>query len=232
LPSPTVEQYLQSICKLGGSEERVQLKAVAEDLSVSPASVTEMAGRLDDQGLCVYEPYKGVRLTKRGRREALKLLRNHRLWERFLSDVLHLPWDTVHVEAHRLEHATSDLVAERLAVFLNNPETCPHGMPLPGPDGEMPADTGVPLAELGPGRSGRVLRVARETGPLLSHLQNLGLFPGVLVTVQEVDPFDGVLLVAVGDRNTAVGRTVAETVVVSPIPSASDRPEGGVPSES
>jgi len=216
VPSLNVEQYLQSICRLGGAKQRVQLKCVAEDLGVSSASVTEMAGRLRDLGLCAYEPYKGVRLTGRGRREALKLLRNHRLWERFLSDILDLPWDTVHTEAHRLEHATSDEVAERLAAFLNNPETCPHGLPVPGPDCEMPVETGVTLAELGAGRSGRVLRVVRETTPLLSRLESLGLLPGAVVQVQEVDPFDGVLLVAVNGTDTAIGRTVAESVVVMP----------------
>ncbi|HCW50870.1 MAG TPA: Cro/Cl family transcriptional regulator, partial [Clostridiales bacterium] len=79
MPSPSVEQYLQSICKLGGIDRRIQLKSVAEDLNVSPASVTEMAGRLDSLGLCRYEPYRGIALTVKGRAMALNLLRKHRL---------------------------------------------------------------------------------------------------------------------------------------------------------
>lgn len=214
MPSPSVEQYLQSIYKLGGTGGRVQLKSVAEDLSVSPASVTEMAGRLDGLGLCRYEPYRGVTLTLKGRRMALNLLRKHRLWERFLADVLGLPWDVVHTEAHRLEHATSDEVAERLAAVLDNPETCPHGLPVPGPDGELTPRSGVLLSELEPGSRGVVIRVIRETAPLLSHLEKLGLTLGAVVEVRSRDPFDGAMLAAVRGVERAFGRTVTETVVV------------------
>jgi DtxR family Mn-dependent transcriptional regulator len=145
---------------------------------------------------------------------ALNLLRKHRLWERFLADVLGLPWDVVHTEAHRLEHATSDEVAERLAAVLDNPETCPHGLPVPGPDGELTPRSGVLLSELEPGSRGVVIRVIRETAPLLSHLEKLGLTLGAVVEVRSRDPFDGAMLAAVRGVERAFGRTVTETVVV------------------
>jgi len=85
-------------------------------------------------------PYYGVSLTEAGEREALRVLRRHRLWEVFLTEVLGMPRDEVHVEAHRLEHATSERVADRLAAFLNEPKADPHGRPIPGRTGEMPSN--------------------------------------------------------------------------------------------
>jgi len=134
-----------------------------------------------------------------------------------LADTLGLPWDVVHAEAHRLEHATSDIVAERLAAFLEHPETCPHGFPVPGPGGEMAEVEGVYLSALESGSRGRFLRVIHETAPLLAHLKALGLVPGAEIEVRGVDPFDGALLAVIDGRQAALGRTVADNVIVEVI---------------
>jgi DtxR family Mn-dependent transcriptional regulator len=137
--SISVEDYLLTIYRLQGDELPVSTTALAEHLEVAPPSVSGMLRRLGRAGLVNHEPYYGVVLTASGRQQALRLLRCHRLWELFLARVLGLPRDQVHAEAHRLEHATSDVVTERLAAFLGQPETDPHGQPIPTQQGTLPA---------------------------------------------------------------------------------------------
>lgn len=230
MPTPStvsIEQYLQAICRLGGGLGQVRLKEVADDLSVSAASVTEMARRLDELELCRYVPYQGITLTEAGHMRALKLLRKHRLWERFLADRLGLDWDVVHAEAHRLEHATSDDVAERLAIFLGDPETCPHGSPVPGPQGELPRPSGIPLAELSPGRAARVLMALVESESFLAYLGRLGLAPGASVEVCGVDPLDGATRLRIDGRDAVVGPTVTQNVMVDSPDAPADEPIDG-----
>jgi DtxR family Mn-dependent transcriptional regulator len=136
--SIAVEDYLLTIYRLEANEAPVKTMVLAEHLGVTAASISGMLRKLQRIGLVNHEPYYGVVLTLSGRAEALRLLRYHRLWEVFLSEVLELPDDQIHAEAHRLEHATSDDVAERLAGFLGQPETSPEGRPIPAPQGTLP----------------------------------------------------------------------------------------------
>ena len=136
MASENIEEYLETICKLEQAASPVATSALARQLGISPASVSEMAMKLAEQGLVTREPYKGVALTAKGKHQALILIRRHRLWERFLTDVRGLPWDQVHEEACRLEHVTSRQVEERLAQLLGEPETCPHGYPILTAEGE------------------------------------------------------------------------------------------------
>jgi DtxR family Mn-dependent transcriptional regulator len=138
MSSVSVEDYVLTIYRLQVAEAPVSTTALAEHLEVAPPSVSGMLHKLVRSGLVSHEPYCGVVLTARGREEAERLLRRHRLWELFLTSVLGLPLDQVHVEAHRLEHATSDVVAESLAAFLGQPETDPHGQPIPARQGTLP----------------------------------------------------------------------------------------------
>ena len=119
--TPGLEEYLESLYKLsdGRAGEPVTTSALASDLGIAPASVTEMVKRLGEQGLVEHVPYKGARLTVSGLAEGAAMVRNHRLWERFLVDVLHMDWDEVHEEACALEHATSPHLAEHLATFAH-----------------------------------------------------------------------------------------------------------------
>ena len=211
--SASVEHYLKAIYELGREEQAVSLPALAEDLSISMVSANEMVKKMVKRGLVTYEPYKGVALTPEGRTQALTVTRRHRLWERFLTDVLGLGWDQVHAEACRLEHATSALVEEHLAQFLGWPKTCPHGHPVPTPEGEVAREAGVPLSEMKPGTKGVVLNVPEET-EILQYLGRLGLVPQVEVQVEAVAPFEGPLTVRVGDAQHVMGRQVASQVRV------------------
>ncbi|MCK4473051.1 MAG: metal-dependent transcriptional regulator [Anaerolineae bacterium] len=214
--SASVEHYLKAIYELRGEEQAVSLSALAEELSISMVSTNEMVKKLVKRGLITYEPYKGVALTLEGRAQALTVTRRHRLWERFLTDVLGLGWDQVHEEACRLEHATSPLVEEHLAQFLGWPETCPHGYPVPTPEGEVAREAGVHLSEMKPGTRGVVLNVPEEP-ELLQYLGSLGLAPQVEVQVEAIAPFEGPLTVRVEDAQHVLGRQVASQVQVRPV---------------
>src|ERR687890_2195011 len=149
-PSSSVGDYLKAIWELAvdSGEVAASTKGVAERLSVSAASVSNMFARLQETGLVEHERYRGATLTERGRREALRLVRRHRLIETFLLEHLGYPWQEVHEEAEKLEHAVSDVFTERLAELLGHPERDPHGTPIPATDGSLPPDHSRPLAEV------------------------------------------------------------------------------------
>ncbi len=213
--SSHAEEYVEAIYRLGGHTEPVGLADLAEQLSLSVASVNEMVRRLGEQGLVRYTPYHGVVLQHEGLCQALAVVRRHRLWERFLTDLLGMPWDVVHQEACRLEHAASEEITERLAVLLDHPEYCPHGRPMPPPEGALvPAAAAVPLVELEAGQSGVVAYVGREEPELLRYLGQLKIRPNAEITLEQVAPFEGPLTVRVDDSTQVVGHKVAETVFV------------------
>jgi DtxR family Mn-dependent transcriptional regulator len=214
MTTDSMEQYLQTICKLSSEQSPVALSALADQLGISPVSANEMIKKLVARELVTYEPYKGVTLTAEGQTQALRVIRRHRLWERFLADVLGLPWDRVHQEACQLEHATSSLVEEKLAQFLNEPETCPHGHPVAGADCCCEDEEGFPLSEIEPGQRAVILRVAEHDADLLRYLAELELRPHTTIEIEEVAPFDGPLTVRIGECRRVIGRQVASQVTV------------------
>lgn len=214
--TPHSEEYLEAIYRLGGQHQDVNLSSLAEHLDFSTVSVNEMVRRLEEQGLVCYTPYRGVRLSEEGLCQALALIRRHRLWERFLTDVLGLSWDVVHEEACRLEHAASEEVTERLAELLHHPDCCPHGRPMPAQDCRLvAAQDAQPLSALRTGQEGEVVYIGREDAELLRHLEQLGLCPNACIAVEEVAPFEGPIKVRVDGVPQVVGHTVASTVFVS-----------------
>ena len=173
----------------------VSTKEVAERLSVSSASVTNMFGRLQEMGLVRYERYRGASLTRIGRREAWRLVRRHRLIEIFLMEHLGYSWQEVHEEAERLEHAVSDEFTERLADLLGHPGRDPHGDPIPAADGTLITESSRPLSEIEAGQRVRIVKVDDESASVLNHLGERGLIPGCVVGIKEVRAVDGVVTV-------------------------------------
>ena len=191
-------------------------KDVAGRLSVSPASVTNMFVRLQERGLVEYERYRGVSLTGRGRAEALRLVRRHRLIETFLLEHLGYSWRDVHAEAERLEHTVSDEFTERLAEFLGHPGYDPHGDPIPAADGTLEPDPSFPLDETEAGRRVRIRKVG-DDDPMLQYLGERGLVPGRMLVVRQVRDLDGVVTVEDEDGRThTLGGPIARQVFVRP----------------
>jgi DtxR family Mn-dependent transcriptional regulator len=213
-PSSSVGDYLKAIWDLSGSGA-ASTKEIADRLSVSPASVTNMFARLQEMGLVEYERYRGASLTGRGREEALRLVRRHRLIETFLLEHLGYSWQEVHEEAERLEHAVSDGFTQRLAEFLGHPDHDPHGDPIPAADGTLEPDDSFPLSGAVAGRRVRIYKVSNESIPTLDYLGEHGLVPGRLLKVKEVRALDGVITVEDEDGDShALGESLARSVFV------------------
>ncbi|HEC21768.1 MAG TPA: metal-dependent transcriptional regulator [Chloroflexi bacterium] len=213
--SESTEMYLKSILELEHDGEPVAISGIAERLGVSTVSANEMIKRLVERQMVTHTPYRGVQLTELGRRRAVNILRRHRLWERFLVDHLGIPWEQAHDPACRMEHVASDEIADALAVYLGNPETCPHGNPIPPRDGELIEKAAVPLSELEVGQSGHVSHIYREETALLEYLAERGLYPEVPVLVEDIAPYNGPLTVRVGrDQTVILGREIAAHVLI------------------
>ena len=217
-PSASVGDYLKAIWEVAGSGV-ASTKEVAERLSIAPPSVTNMFVRLQEMGLAEYERYRGASLTERGREEALRLVRRHRLIETFLLEHLGYSWEEVHEEAERLEHAVSDGFTERLAEFLDHPGHDPHGGPIPTADGTLEPDDSFPLSEAPVGGRVRIFKVSDESSPVLDYLGERGLVPGRLLSVKEVRDLDRVVTVEDEDGGShALGESLARSVFVRSSP--------------
>ncbi|MDQ4131428.1 MAG: metal-dependent transcriptional regulator [Actinomycetota bacterium] len=186
---------------------------LADALEVSPATVTAQFKRLAAAGLVHHEPYRGVSLTAAGRRAAIAAIRRHRIVERFLADMLGYPWNEADRLAASFEHELPQEVEDRLFVALDRPETCPHGFPIPEPEvAEIPALP--PLYDLEPGDRA-VIAVPGSTDPdVVRFLDTLGLHPGVVVEVREKHPFDGPIVLRLGDDDRTLGEKVARQIYV------------------
>ncbi len=211
--SSSVGDYVKAVWDLEGMGA-ASTKDVASRLSVSPASVTNMFARLQEMGLVEYERYRGVTLTGRGREEALRLVRRHRLIETFLLEHLGYGRQEVHDEAERLEHAVSDGFTERLAEFLGHPAHDPHGDPIPSADGTLAADDSFPLGEASAGTRVRIQKVADDDASVLDFLEERGLVPGCALEVVETRSLDGVVTVRSGEGTRSLGQALTQAVFV------------------
>ncbi len=211
------EEYLQVLFWLQEAGLPMTGANVARAMQLSPPTVHEMIGRLERDGYITRAGDKTISFTSDGASHAEGIVRRHRLIERFLTDVLGIPWDEVHEEAERLEHAMSPVLEERMLAAIGDAKTCPHGHPIV-------AGTrieGVPLADVADGAAVKVLRLENEAEDLLHYLKDTGLEPGLEGTMRAGEG-DEVVLEADG-REVRVLRTVAETVSVVADPSPPPR---------
>lgn len=209
------EMYLKSLHELGRTLDPVPVTALAERLGITTVSASEMVRRLQRRKLLRHQPYKGVRLTTDGELRARAVLRRHRLWERFLTDQLGLGWAEAHDAACHLEHVVNDRVTNALDDFLEHPDSCPHGNPIPR-DGDLEVRVDEqPLSELEVGERGTILRIREEGNALLEYLDQHGLIPGKTFILAAVAPFNGPRTLQLGDRSVVIGCETAEHVLVS-----------------
>ena len=202
--SPAAEEYLQAIYTLADEGSSVISARLAAFLAVSPAAVSEMLHRLERDGLVEFDTRKEVRLTERGHELASHVIRRHRLAERMLVDLLGYEWWKTHEEAERIEHAMSEEMEERLVRVLGNPQTCPHGNPMPGLRGRATK----PLEQVREGERATVERIPdqfeHEPG-FLEYLDSQGLRPGVEVRVVAKPGRDGMRVEIAGVARTIRG---------------------------
>jgi DtxR family Mn-dependent transcriptional regulator len=230
METPAIQDYLAAIYDLGGSGKPVIGARLARHLKLAPPSVTEALRRMQREGYVRLTAKHEVRLTPRGLAIAETMARRHRLIERWLTDVLGLDWAGAHDEAHRLEHAISPIVEERLATLLGMPSTCPHGNPIPGIPAQMPPHEHFSLAEAKSGQSLAIDRVTEEAEAdrqLLKFLWDNGIRPGTRLTVTEVAPYAGTVSFRIDGHAVTIGLAAAGKIWVydpSTVPPAPVRP--------
>lgn len=223
MPSMAVEDYLKTIHALTTREEPASTSAIAVRLGIAAGSVTGMVKRLAEQGLVEHVPYYGARLTARGEREAVRLIRRHRLLELFLVQVLGYTWDRVHEEAERLEHAATDELIDRIAAVLGEPSLDPHGAPIPTSEGPFVETSYPTMDEMAVGERAVLRRVQDEDPAALRYLAQLELVPGAEVELLERAPFNGPLKVQVGGHERFVGAELASSLEVETIADKASR---------
>ena len=193
----------------------VATQELAQHLAVAPASATRMLQRLSERGLVKHTPYRGASLTSTGERKALAVVRRHRLLETFLARTLKLGRDQLHDEAERLEHALSPALEAAIDDYLGNPQRDPHGHPIPGPQGELPAGGDSPLGEWPLDSAATVSQVPDRDVEMLAWLEAQGLVPGRELRLVARDPFDGGATVKLDGKLLQVAASVADKVRVS-----------------
>ena len=212
------EEYLQSIFWLQEAGLPMTAANLARAMQLSAPTVHEMIGRLERDGYVQRDASKKLAFTPEGREHAEGIVRRHRLIERFLTDVLGIPWDEVHEEAERLEHAMSPVLEARMLAAIGDARTCPHGHPINSADRIV----GVPLADVEEGAKVRILRFENEAEDLLHYLKAHNVEPGRRGILAEHGDDEVTVRFEDGATATVTG-SVAETISVTADPSPPPR---------
>jgi len=212
--SEAEENYLKETYALQLDHDQVTTSMLAQRVGHSAPTVTGMLKRLSGRKWVTYEPYRGVTLTKTGKAAALDVIRRHRLLETLLTRVLGVPWDRVHEEAEKLEHALSGYLEGRIDEYLGHPERDPHGSPIPAADGSMEEPERVRLCDLPAGSSGLVVEVGDREPGMLARFDGMHLALGTEFRVLEVEPIDGLITIRVAGHRRVLGKSVASQIIV------------------
>ncbi|MDE0839608.1 MAG: metal-dependent transcriptional regulator [Kiritimatiellae bacterium] len=217
--SQSVENFVKAVYSLQKSDEWVGTSRLANALGQRPASVTNMAQKLakSEDGLLIYQAYKGVKLTETGTSVALEVIRHHRLIELYLSKQLGVPWDKVHDEAEKLEHVISEDLEDRMAAALEDPTIDPHGAPIPTKDGHVAPRPSVPLASVEPGHVVEVVEVNDHDAQLLRYLGELDLYPGNRFSVLGRESFGQSISIERDGKPTSLGEEAVPHIFVTVI---------------
>ncbi len=210
----STEEYLEAIYRLEREGPGVSTSALASELGITPASVSGMLKKLASEGYIEHRARGEAKLTASGLEIGVRVIRRHRLAERLLTDVLGMPWDQVHSEACMLEHAISAQVEERLVAVLGDPQTCPHGHPIPPADGTDPPHPDVPLAQLPAGAQATIYGVTEEVPEILRYLGEVGLRPQTRVLVVDKAPLGGPMTIEVAGKRHAISLELARMITV------------------
>lgn len=211
----SAEMYLKSLAELGGDQRLTPISSLADRLGISPVSATEMIHRLVERGLVKHTPYKGVKLSKKGKSIAYRIIRRQRLWECFMAEELGIAWDRVYDLACQMEHAVGEEVTEALAARLGDPPLCPHGNPIPSLNGKLSPLPLTPLSEVQPQVPFTLQRITPVSGTVLTALANHNLKPGLRAQITTIDPLEGLRTLEVGGHTVVMGTELASHLHVN-----------------
>lgn len=218
--STTEENYLKAIYKLSLKKtNEISTNEIALQVHTKAASVTDMLKRLATKKFISYEKYKGVKLTEKGKKVAIEIVRKHRLWEVFLVDKLKFKWDEVHDIAEQLEHINSRELINRIDDFLGRPKNDPHGDPIPDRNGKIHIDNFITLSQAKKGKY-IIHGVLEDSHKFLQYLEKLKLLPGVKIFLLEVNEFDGSVLIKFGSKSIFMSKEAAKNILVNTLNSS------------
>lgn len=210
----SVQDYLKTIYKLQGVEDVVSTTSIAKEMNISGASVTGMLKKLASLNLADYNSYRGVRLTDEGVKEALFILRNHRLLELYLKESLGFSLAKVHDEACRLEHYVSEEFIEKIDSLLGNPQYSPLGNPIPSKEGVLPDHTAISLINIELNKKYEIRRISDENNEMVDYFEKMGLLPGVEISLLTKAPFNGPMTISYNNHEEIIGYEVARSIFV------------------
>jgi DtxR family transcriptional regulator, Mn-dependent transcriptional regulator len=216
MPTQVVEDYLDQIYLMQQNGQRVIGARLAERMHTAVPTVTETLRRMVREDLVDMDAHKEVSLTSKGRETAETLIRRHALSERLLTDILGLSWVEAHAEAHKFEHIISPQVEARLMTLLGNPNTCPHGNPIPGLSLAAP-ERGRPITDIETPGEYEIVRVSEDAEnniELMAYIEQRNLKPGVRLHWIEREPFEGPVVIEVAGERYALGAPVAAAIFV------------------
>ncbi len=208
------ENYIKGIYHLQQETGSVNTNALAAHLHTKAASVTDMLKKLSAKKLLHYKPYKAFTLNEKGTKAALAIVRRHRLWEYFLVEKLGFDWDKVHAIAEELEHVSSDELITRLGNYLGNPQTDPHGDPIPDSEGNLPVIAQVNLAALPLNKQLKVSAVSDQSPAMLEMMNHYGISIGSRIKVSRHFAFDGSLEIIINKQTCIISGQVAKNIFV------------------
>jgi len=197
--SHTEENYLKAIFKLG-EDGTVSTSALAHELNINAASVSDKMKKLAEKNLISYQKSKGAKLSAKGKKIALATIRKHRIWESFLVQHLGFKWDEVHDIAEQLEHVQSEVLIEKLDAVLGYPKHDPHGDPIPDVSGKITTYKSILLSEKKTGSKCVLCGVVDHSNSFLKYLDKIGLSIGDTLVVKEIEEFDKTITVTLKNK--------------------------------
>ncbi len=201
----TEENYLKAIYSLSSQTgHKIANLSIAEKLTINPATVTEMLGKLHTKKLIGYTRSDGANLTKAGEKIALKVLRKHRIWETFLVQKMEFNWDEVHDVAEQLEHIQSDKLVAQLDKLLGYPKFDPHGDPIPDENGKLPVFKAIPLSQCNLNKKYKLVGVANSSPSFLQYLDKITLAINDIIEIKEIHEFDKSMSVVLNQKTKTV----------------------------
>ncbi|MDO5034022.1 MAG: metal-dependent transcriptional regulator [Actinomycetaceae bacterium] len=213
------EDYLRAVYSCEEwDDDGVGVTELAQLMDVVPSTASENVRKLRDAGLLDHRPYQKVRLTPRGRQEAIEMVRRHRILETFLHRFLGFSWDELHDEAHNLEHAVSDRFIDRLDEALEFPRFDPHGDPIPDHEGEVARCSCYTLPTAPMGETMKIMRIRDGKPEVLRYFENRNFVPGALLTVLERSDVTGQITVQMGDERIDISQDLGAGIKVTPAP--------------
>ncbi|MEM2084227.1 MAG: metal-dependent transcriptional regulator [Nitrososphaerota archaeon] len=214
--SKEAEEYLEAIYRLEEKYGYARTMDLAKELRVVPGSITNTIENFERIGFVEHIPYKGVKLTIKGKKIALKVLRKHRLSERLLTDILKIDWCDVHKEACIMEHGITERIAKRIEEILNYPKICPHGKPIPNSSGKIIKEFFKTLNEIDCGQFVEIIGIKNEEKKILNYLSSLGIIPGILIQVLDKNLSNIYVKIDFIKKECAINKHIASNILVKP----------------